>query len=216
MSQLFTVAYVTSSTFKKIEATAFAQSGTLADGVAIREVCAFDFRAHEVKEVLEINLETLVQAEVLVAYSQIKVPCIVEHAGLVFEDHLAASYPGGLTKPMWKALGDKFVSETSAGGRRAIARAVVAYCDGTRVVTFVGETRGTIASVPRGRREFYWDTVFIPDSTDPLIAGKTYAEIADDPNLGVEYKMVRLSQSAKALKLFIEHRRRVGAPPLWA
>jgi len=65
---------------------------------------------------------------------------------------------------MWNALGEKFLDETQSRGRKAIARAVIAYCDGQRVLTFVGDRPGTIANSPRGSRAFYWDTVFVPET----------------------------------------------------
>jgi XTP/dITP diphosphohydrolase len=157
----------------------------------------------------------MVQAEVTNAYSQIRVPCIVEHAGLIFEEYRALSYPGGLTKPMWNALGDAFIEETQSAGRKAIARAVVAYCDGKSVTTFIGETRGTLASKPRGRRKFYWDTIFQANDPTGKASGKTYAEIVEDPYLGLEYKVLNLSQSTQAMLKFLEHVRRLGRPELW-
>ncbi len=152
-------------------------------------------------------------AEAIEAYRQIGVPCIVEHAGLVFDGY--DSYPGGLTKPMWDFLGDEFVRETGSGGRRASARAVIAYCDGASVMTFEGETRGSISAVPRGSRRFYWDTIFIPDNTDGSTGTRTYAEIVEDGHLGLKYKVVHLSQSSRAMLKFLEYRRG-HTPGLWS
>lgn len=104
-----------------------------------------------------------------------------------------------------------FVSETNSAGHGAIARACVAYCDGVSVQTFTGETRGVIADSPRGDRHFYWDTVFIPDDPTGTLEGLTYAEIVEQR--GLDAKM-RLSQSAKALKLFMDHRL-THVPSLW-
>src|SRR5262249_33080905 len=150
-----------------------------------------------------VDLTVMVRQEVVRAYSQIQVPCIVEHAGLIFEDYRDSWYPGGLTKPMWNTLGDKFIKETNSAGRRAIARAVIAYCDGKQTYTFTGETLGTLAKRPRGSRRFYWDTVFIPDDHSSKTGGKTYAEICDDASLGLAYKMTKFSQSARAMLAFL-------------
>jgi inosine/xanthosine triphosphate pyrophosphatase family protein len=116
---------------------------------------------------------------------------------------------------MWNALREKFVAETGSAGRRALARAVVAFCDGMSVKTFVGETQGHIANAPRGSREFYWDTVFVPDEIDGRPGTLTYAEIVDDPNMGLRHKVTRLSQSMKALVLFFEHYIAAARPTLW-
>jgi inosine/xanthosine triphosphate pyrophosphatase family protein len=130
----------------------------------------------------------MVSAEVVSAYSQLKVPCIVEHAGLIFDEYRDRSHPGGLTKPMWNTLADRFVAETGSAGRRAVARAVIAYCDGKEVRTLIGEREGKIADEPRGSRKFYWDTVFVPDDPSRVSNNLTYAEIVETTSLGLEYK----------------------------
>lgn len=208
------IVYVTSSQFKRDENAEFAKVCRLKDGTLVGDEFEFDVRRAEIKEILEIDIATMVQAEVVSAYSQLRVPCVVEHAGLIFQDFRAQSYPGGLTKPMWNALGDKFVEETHSANRGAIARAVVAYCDGASVTTFIGETKGHIASGPRGNRKFYWDTVFVPDKEDGTRGDKTYAEIVDDVSLGLAYKM-KISQSSLAMLSFLEHRRSTPLPSLW-
>lgn len=210
------IVYVTSSQYKIEENRLLVQDGELPDGEAIRELFEFEIRKLPITEVLEVDLETMVRSEVTEAYSQIKVPCIVEHAGLIFSGYEHQSYPGGLTKPMWNALGDKFIVETQSANRPAIAIAVVAYCDGKAVRTFRGETQGRIAGSPRGGRAFYWDTVFIPDTPTGKPGSKTYAEIVDDPNLGLRHKVREFSQSSKAMVKFLEYRRTADPPELWA
>lgn len=209
------IVYVTSSKFKQEENEAFLAECVLPDGRRINEVCDFDIRPVPIQEILNVDLAVMVAAEVVAAYSQLKVPCIVEHAGLIFSDYADRSYPGGLTKPMWDTLQERFVEETKSAGRYAIARAVVAYCDGKQVKTFVGERTGTIAARPRGGRQFYWDTVFIPDDPSKRSEGLTYAEIVESKDLGLAYKMRELSQSSAAMRMFLDYRLRVGDPELW-
>jgi len=205
------IVYVSSSSYKQAENRIFVEHCKLADGALVKDVFEFEFREVPIPEMLEIDLRVMVQAEVISAYGLLKVPCIVEHAGLIFDGLAVENFPGGLTKPMWNALGDRFVEETKSKGRKAIARAVVAYCDGMRVETFVGETPGVLADSPRGSRAFYWDTVFIPDEVGNK---STYAEIVDDGAKGLEYKVVKLSQSTRAMLGFLEYRR-VNQPALW-
>ena len=209
------VFYVTSSKFKQEENRIFQEEATLSDGTKVSDVFEFEIRSVHIKEILEVDLALMVQAEVTSAYSQIRVPCIVEHAGLIFEEYRDQSYPGGLTKPMWNALRDQFIEETKSANRRAIARAVIAYCDGMSVNTFIGETKGTLAPKPHGKREFYWDTIFQPDDPTGKATGKTYAEIVEDPSLGLRYKVLNLSQSSRAMKNFLEYRKKVGPSALW-
>ena len=207
--------YVTSSDSKIQENEIFQREGVLGDGTPVRELFEFQVRSLQIKEILEIKIEAMVREEVTTAYSQLKVPCIVEHAGLIFADCLDTDYPGGLTKPMWDSLDDKFVSETRSADRPAVARAVVAYCDGMMVHTFTGERDGRIAVSPRGSRKFYWDTVFIPTDPTHTVFDKTYAEIVDDPKLGLEFKVLHLSQSTLAMLKFLEYISSTTAPALW-
>jgi inosine/xanthosine triphosphate pyrophosphatase family protein len=206
------IVYVTSSSFKREENKVLTDC-TLEDGTRVGELFWFQFRGDRITETLVVDLEDLVRAEARAAYAVTKVPCIVEHAGLVFDGQ--AHYPGGLTKPMWDALGDQFVVETHMDRRRAVARAVVGYCDGQSVHTFKGETSGTLVHPPRGARKFYWDRVFVPDDPPGKAAGKTYAEIVEDPALGLPYKMQHLSQSARAMRKFLEFRRTTPLPDFW-
>lgn len=209
------IVYVTSNKFKREENQIFYQEAIFPDSTKVSDLFDFDLRPVPIKEILEVDLQLMVQAEVTSAYSQIRIPCIVEHAGLIFEEYKKDSYPGGLTKPMWDTLKDRFVEETKSAGRRAIARAVIAYCDGKGVRTFVGETKGELASRPRGNRAFYWDTIFIPDDPTGKAAGKTYAEVAEDPTLGLRHKVINLSQSSRAMLQFLEYLRKVGIAELW-
>jgi XTP/dITP diphosphohydrolase len=210
------VNYVTSSPFKVEEIKVLHEKGTLADGTRVADIARFEPRTLSMKELLEIDIRVMVQAEVTNAYSQIRVPCIVEHAGLIFDDFKTELYPGGLTKPMWDSLKGRFIEETHSAGRRATAFAVVAYCDGMNVHTFVGETPGVLAPEPRGGRSFYWDSVFIPDDPAGNTGGKTYAEIVDDVALGLDYTVLSLSQSARAMRKFLEYLRGAGRSDFWA
>lgn len=207
--------YVTSSDFKREENKILCETCALSTGEKVGDVFEFVFRQEQIKEMLEVDLRVMVQAEVANAYSRIRVPCIVEHAGIIFEDYFADSYPGGLTKPMWDTLGEKFITGTNSAGKRATARAVIAYCDGKSIRTFVGETTGTLADSPRGNRAFYWDTVFIPDDPSGRPGRKTYAEIADEGKSGLTYKVRELSQSTKAMLSFLATLQKSPTAELW-
>jgi inosine/xanthosine triphosphate pyrophosphatase family protein len=160
----------------------------------------FEFRDVPTTEPLLCDLDSMVRFKAQSAYRAVRVPCIGEHAGLLLEGYEAKSFPGGLTQPMWDALGaELFVASCAPLASRATARAVVGYCDGLGIKTFIGETTGSLSRNPRGRREFYWDTIFCPDG----FGDKTYAEI-------VEYKglveKLQVSQSIKALQNFMTYR----------
>ncbi|WP_416879569.1 non-canonical purine NTP pyrophosphatase [Litorimonas sp.] len=192
------VRYATKSSFKHDEVNQIISSAKLKNRHGA-EVCAIDhfeveFPGVSTNEPLERNLEEMVRHKAISAYQRILEPCIVEHAGLVLESHKEANYPGGLTQPMWDALGaEGFLSSVTWAGEKVTARAVVGYCDGMNVHIFVGETIGKFSPEPLGARKFYWDTVFIPDTGD----GRTYAEISAGEGGLIE--KVKLSQSRKAM-----------------
>lgn len=210
MTGAIDVTFVTGSKFKRDENEVFRSACQLPDGTSIDSKFRFVLVDNSIKETLEVDLTRIVSQEVKGAYAKLKRPCIVEHAGLVFTDYADSGYPGGLTKPMWDTLGDRFIEETQSRGRAAIARAVVGYCDGRSIETFVGETAGTLSDQVRGAREFYWDTVFIPDGQDG--EALTYAEIVERD--GLERKMRDYSQSSKAMLKFLEWRL-TNEPDLW-
>jgi XTP/dITP diphosphohydrolase len=198
------VRYATSSVYKQQEIAEIQATMEVHDhyGVPakVRDHFQLEFLAVTTDEPLERDLETMVRYKVRSAYRQIMTPCIVEHAGLILERFEKESYPGGLTQPMWDALdAEGFVESVRWAGDRAVARAVVGYCDGLRIRTFVGETRGMLMSKARGSRAFYWDTVFCLDDGGNL----TYAEISEQPG-GLNRK-VELSQSTKAKRACLEH-----------
>jgi XTP/dITP diphosphohydrolase len=170
--------------------------------VKLGEIFDVDFRNVPTHEPLLCDLAEMVRFKAASAYSAVKVPCIVEHAGLILEGYEGSSFPGGLTQPMWDALGAKrFVASCLPLASRAMARAVIGYCDGLSIRMFTGEMKGTLSPNPKGKREFYWDTVFCPDG----FGGQTYAEISEDPAGGL-LKKLSVSQSIKALIAFMEFR----------
>ena len=189
MTAAIEVVYSTTNSHKKAEIEEVCRSAdvTMPDGsrLPVGSVFKFEFRDGKPSEPLERDLEQMVKHKVVSAYKNLLVPCIAEHAGLIFEDFATENYPGGHTQPMWDALGaEGFIAEMNGKGRRVIARAVIGYCDGLNVRCFQGETSGTLAGRPRGSRDFYWDPVFIPE-TETM----TYAEICADPSKGLKRKI---------------------------
>jgi XTP/dITP diphosphohydrolase len=198
------IIYCSGSSFKKEEWQIAKDQFELGSqpGKKLGELFELEFRSVPTTEPLLCDLSAMVKFKIQSAYRFAKVPCIVEHAGLIIEGYEDKSFPGGLTQPMWDSLdATKFVECCAPLGNRAVARAVVGYCDGMNVTTFVGETKGVLSATPRGGRQFYWDTVFCPDEA----GGVTYAELAEGGRAGL-LKKLEISQSMRAMKLFMEYR----------
>jgi len=205
------IVFATSSNFKIQEHQIFCEKKYF-EGKPVNQVFDLEVMNVEIPEILEVDLTKMVEHEVKLAYKQLKVPCFVEHAGLIFEEFLAGGYPGGLTKPMYNALGTEFISGTHSKGKKAIARAVIGYCDGKEIKHFIGETLGIISNEPKGEREFYWDTIFIPDGQKDNLK-KTYAQIVK--NDGLDSKVLNFSQSTKAKLAFLNSIHNQQLSDLW-
>ena len=199
-----TIFYATQSPFKKEELAVISRETLFSDRDGqekpIGDLLEFELTATPTSEPLEVDLEKMVRHKVKSAYRSLLAPCIVEHAGLIFDAYASKGFPGGLTQPMWDTLqADDFLERLSSIGEGVTARAIVGYCSGKSVETFVGEVHGTLQR-PKGNREFYWDTVFCPDGG----GGRSYAEIVGSGPNGLSEKM-KISQSGRAMALFAKY-----------
>lgn len=147
----------------------------------------------EIHEIQSNNMDAIACDKVLKAFEKIMAPVIIEHDGLIVEE--LGRIPGGLTQVFWDELkkekfGQFFARDKEAA---AIAKSVIAYCDGKKIKLFRGETEGKIIGEPRGNSEFQWDCVFCPQKSD-----RTYAEMSDD-------EKNETSMRNKALNELIQH-----------
>jgi len=97
------VVYCTESQFKK-EEWGIIRTLPFKRG-KVEDYCTIEFRVVETEEPLLCDIEMMVQTKSASAYRAALVPCIVEHAGLILKGYESQSFPGGLTQPMWDALG---------------------------------------------------------------------------------------------------------------
>jgi len=145
----------------------------------------------DVQEILDPDLEQIVKFKALEAYRYTGFPCLVEHGGLFMKD--LPGLPGGIGKIIWTAVGDRMCAFLREGdSREAIAVSIVGFCDGRRIHTFRGETKGHVATSARGDYTYNWDPIFIPEGET-----QTYGE------MGPEKKRAT-SQSIKAFDAFLE------------
>ena len=194
------IRYATKSRFKRDEMNELASMKIRrgVNDIRVDDAFAFEYFDSELEEPLERDLSEMVRHKVRSAYKSIQQPCVAEHAGLICEAYKDKSFPGGLTQPMWDAIGaENFAKGLAWAGNRMIARAVVAYCDGKKIYTFAADTLGVLSEKPRGKRDFYWDTLFVPDGG----GGKTYLQIASEDGIA---EKLRHSQSTKAMRNLFE------------
>ena len=138
------------------------------------EICPF--KKH-LDELLDTNIESIVRNKVIEAYRVVRLPCVVEHGGL-FLDAWGGSKGllGGLGAIVWDAVGEGMCGFLRAEDTRgAEAQSIIGYCDGRRVRTYPGRTKGEVTEHARGDRGFRWDPIFKPTGCD-----LTYGEMAPE------------------------------------
>ena len=145
----------------------------------------------DVKEILHPDIEEIVKSKALEAFRYTGFPCLVEHGGLFMKD--LPGLPGGIGRIIWTAVGDRMCSFLREGdSREATAVSVIGYCDGRRIHTFRGETKGQVATSARGDYTCNWDPIFIPEGEN-----ETYGEMGPDRKRAT-------SQSIKAIDAFLQ------------
>ena len=142
----------------------------------------------DLDEIQAIDVEKVVEHKTKQAFKVIKKPVITEDTGLYFEEW--RGLPGALAKFFDQTIGYKNLGKMLKSNRRAKAQTVIGYFNGKSYRSFIGEVKGMIAKKPRGKNNFGWDVVFIPDGCN-----KTYAELT------IQEKN-RISMRQKAIKKF--------------
>jgi non-canonical purine NTP pyrophosphatase (RdgB/HAM1 family) len=145
----------------------------------------------DLDEIQSVEVEEVAVHKAKQAYELLKEPVIVEDTGLYFEE--LNGLPGALIKFFVKKLTLNQICSLIKENRKAMAITCIVFFDGQELKTFKGETKGEIASEPRGVNGFGWDPIFIPEGYS-----QTFAEITSEEK---EYKFMR-KEAIKKLKLF--------------
>lgn len=141
----------------------------------------------EYEEVQGDDLEEIARRSAELLSDEIRGPFFIEDSGL-FIDALKG-FPGPYSSYVFKTIGNDGILKVMDGvsNRKAKFRAVIAYFDGERVRTFIGEVHGEIATEKRGGMGFGFDPIF-------EYQGKTFAEMGEEKN--------EVSHRRKALDTF--------------
>ncbi len=132
----------------------------------------FDSVAIDLPEIQSLSYEEIVREKAAEAWRRLKVPLVVEEAGLGLS--ALGGFPGPLVKWMLEAAGAEGIARAAnaLGDPRATATCLLLYTDGDREVLAQGETHGTLVTPGRGASGFGFDPVFRPDRS-----GLTYGEL---------------------------------------
>jgi|SRR5579859_1186312 len=166
-------------------------------------IANLDFLDISAAEPHSMNLETIVGEKVRQATQQVPdyLPFFVEHTALVIDEW--KGLPGGLTNVFLSTVGNvgicKMMKGYKGSERLAKARVVIAYYYNGDIQIFHGEASGCIASEPRGKNNFGWAPIFIPDG-----ASKTYAEMSFEEKNQSSMRKKAVDQFKKYLDLHFE------------
>lgn len=148
------------------------------------------FHSVETSEIQTEDMDKLIKFKALEAFKKIKRPLLVEHTSLHLRDW--GDLPGGLTQIIWSNLAEEKFIKLVGTDRKIAARTYLAYIDGKKIHTYVGEIKGKLAKKASGDNGFGWDRVFIPKKRS-----ETLAELSsDDKN--------EISMRKKAVRKFLK------------
>ena len=152
-----------------------------------------------IEELQTTDASRLVRDKALRAFTTIGRELFVEHTGLRLK--VLNGLPGGLTQVFWDSLKAEKMSELFGSEEEASVEAVtdLCYVDGRQFHEFSGVITGRISKQPKGRRDFQWDCVFIPDNKS-----QTFAEMGPD-------EKNKISMRQKALDAFVAFLKKNGS-----
>lgn len=138
------------------------------------------------------DLEKIARRSAEILAREIKDPFFIEDSGLFIE--ALNGFPGPYSSYVFKTIGNKGILRLMNGisHRKAYFKAVVAYFDGTKIMTFEGIVEGEIATEIRGDKGFGFDPIF-------LYGNRTFAEMGEEKNL-VSHRRRALEKFFRALK----------------
>ncbi|RLG77468.1 MAG: non-canonical purine NTP pyrophosphatase, RdgB/HAM1 family [Thermoprotei archaeon] len=143
-------------------------------------------------EVQSESLEKIAALAAKIAYRKLRMPVVVEDAGL-FIDALSG-FPGPYSSYVYKTIGIKGVLKLMEGisDRSAKFRAVVALAYSGGVKLFKGVVKGIISLEAKGTKGFGFDPIFIPEGH-----AKTFAELGTEEKCSVSHRGKAFEQLGK-------------------
>ncbi|RLF06548.1 MAG: non-canonical purine NTP pyrophosphatase, RdgB/HAM1 family [Thermoprotei archaeon] len=178
------IAYVTSNPNKANESVSILREM----GINVEPVLV------KIPEIQSDDLVEIAKFRAREAYRKLKRPVIVEDAGL-FIDALNG-FPGPYSSYVFKTIGNNGVLKIMKGikNRKAIFRSVIAFHNGKRILTFVGEVKGKISFKPKGS-SWGFDPIFEPKG----FKGLTYGQLPPEVKNKISHRRKALEKLARYL-----------------
>jgi inosine triphosphate pyrophosphatase len=148
----------------------------------------------DLDEIQSLDLKEIVEHKVKKAYEVLKAPVIVEDVALEFEG--LGCLPGPFIKFFIEQVSlEDICSLVDGKNRKATAKCVFGYFDGTNLKLLEGKLAGKVAEKPAGNSGFGWDKIFIPEGYN-----LTRASLSEQDNKKTYLTIKPLNQ----LKSFLE------------
>ncbi|MFZ1654948.1 MAG: RdgB/HAM1 family non-canonical purine NTP pyrophosphatase [Candidatus Moraniibacteriota bacterium] len=143
----------------------------------------------ELTEPQDMDVEVIARAKAEEAFQKVGELVLVEDFAWYLD--VWNGLPGPFVKYFVQTVGSAGILKMLGDeqNRKALAKTVVAYNDGTQVHVFVGELSGTVATEMRGESGFGLDPIFIPDGHT-----KTFAEMSAEEKNSVSMRALAVNQ----------------------
>jgi len=131
---------------------------------------------HAIKEIQTDDIDAIIIDKTLKAFEYLMKPVIVDHSGLSID--ALGGLPKGLTQLFWDSLqGDKICKIVDTlNNRKANAVTCLGFCDGKNIYSTNSVLEGQISDIPKGGRDFQWDSIFIPEKQTKAYSEMTVSE----------------------------------------
>jgi len=149
----------------------------------------------DLPEIQEIDAKEIIKEKLLEALKHKKGEFIVEDTSLYLD--CLHGLPGPLIKWFLQTIGNKGLSKIAEKfkNNKAVAKTIIGYAKSQRDIHFFeGVINGKIVS-PRGKTNFGWDPIFMPDGYD-----KTFAEMSREEKNKISMRRNALNKLKKFLQ----------------
>jgi len=165
-----------------------------------------DHQALDLPEIQSLDLEQVVRAKAAAAWERLRRPVLVEDTGLELVG--LGGFPGPLIRWMLASVGPAGICVIAHAFEdpRAIARCLACATDGGSEVFGEGSVRGVIATSPRGRRGFGWDST-LPQGfrRAPRSTRRALKDFQNDRNVVLRPNAKLKTQKSKFSTLSCQH-----------
>lgn len=161
------------------------------------EVLGVKLKHHalDLPEIQSLDLAEVVRHKARSAAQRLSEPVLVEDTSLELAG--LGGFPGPLVRWMLSSVGPAGICRIAHafGDPRATVRCMACAFDGQSENVGLGVVHGVIATLPRGRRGFGWDSTFIADD----VRDRTYAQLEEAEKNAISHRRKALEALREAM-----------------